>query len=698
MSEKGGKTGGCSGSTPVFALSVQFIKGVGPRKAKAFERLGIATVEDLLYHFPRYHLDRREITRLANLVEGNIQTVSGQVVMVETKRVRTGFDVCRVLLTDGTGRAWAVWFNQSYLSRQFRQGMLLTVSGKVQRRSGQQPEIIVEDFEQGVPGQQLLLSAGRLVPVYSSCRGLTQRVLRQAVHQALEMAGQLPENIPVQVITTVGLMARSEALHQIHFPQDMELYAKARHRLVFEEFFLHQTAHLLMREGNRRMAGVAHRSGRDAIARFQSSLPFPLTTAQKRVIGEIMADMESPHPMARMLQGDVGSGKTVVAAAALVKAVANGYQGAMMAPTEILAEQHFRNLQHLTSSHGVRIALLKGEMARSEKAKVLEDIAAGQVDVVVGTQALIQSSVVFRHLSLVITDEQHRFGVRQRAALQAKGEIPDSLVMTATPIPRSMAMIMYGDLDLSVIDEMPPGRKPVTTRLVPEERRQQVMLFVKQQLDLGRQAYVVCPVVEESQQMEAVMEVFDRLRSGLLAGYRIAFLHGRMPTVEKERVMGAYRAGEIQVLVSTTVVEVGVDVPNATVMVVEDAGRFGLAQLHQLRGRVGRGDRQSYCILLCTPKTEEARQRLEVLVKNTDGFIIAEHDLRLRGPGEFFGTRQHGLPEFRLARLPEDWPLLQLARLQGQRMLPLLLIPDKYGLHTFIEELERKFGQYLGKI
>jgi ATP-dependent DNA helicase RecG len=554
-----------------------------------------------------------------------------------------------------------------------------------------------EDLPDGADPDSLL-SVNRIVPIYPLTEGIRQKRMRQIIWNAMQYAHLAPEILPRSVRERLGLMPIQQALQQIHFPDDEQMIEPARQRLVFEEFFLMQLGVGMQRQRTRQERGIAMRIDADRLNEMLHRIvPFELTNAQKRVIHEIWNDMAQPHPMNRLLQGDVGSGKTIVAAAAILAAVDNQYQAAIMAPTEILAEQHYITLHRLFQPLGISVELLVGRLSNKQRQQARERIATGRGMVAVGTHALIQEGVSFARLGLAIVDEQHRFGVLQRAALRDKGIMPHVLVMTATPIPRTLTLTLYGELDVSVIDELPPGRKPVRTYWKTPEERLKVYAGVRKLVEQGRQAYVICPLIDESDklQVRAAEQMAEHLQKDVFPDLRVGLLHGRMKPAEKEAVMEAFRAGELDILVSTTVIEVGVDVPNAAVIVIEDADRFGLAQLHQLRGRVGRSEHQSYCVLIADPKSEEGQRRMEIMTRTNNGFLIAEEDLRIRGPGEIYGTRQSGMPSFRVADLVKDMRLLEVARQEAFRLLerdPELARPEHTALREAVERFRHRFA------
>lgn len=637
----------------------------GPGGARKLTSLGLHTLRDVLHAYPHRHEDRRALPDLAEVEEGQKVTVEGTVVAKSRRSPRPGMLVIEVTLeTPSGGRVKATWFNQPWVERQLREGARLVLTGRV-KRFGRNVQLGVEHLET-VDGAQDSLSTGRIVGVYDSKEGISQEFLRRAAFRSLQSV-PLDDYLPAHWRQKYGITDLSDALWGIHFPADEAQLSRANARLRFDEYLFLELRMLLQGE-DAVLQGKRFEARGDDIERFESVLPFRMTNAQRRGLLGITDDMRSERQMARLVQGDVGSGKTAVAACALYLAVRDGYQGALMAPTEILARQHYNNLVGYLNQLDVRVGLLIGAMAAKQKLEMQTRIARGEVDVVVGTQALIQENVQFDNLGLAVIDEEHRFGVQQRRKLLAGR--PDVLVMSATPIPRSLALTAYGDLELSVIDEMPPGRTPIETKLIQDTHRTQAYGFVMRQIREGRQAFVVTALIDENENLEllAATQLADDLKT-ILPEARIDLLHGRMSAAEKDHVMERFRAREFDLLVSTTVIEVGVDVPNATVMVIENAERFGLAQLHQLRGRVGRGSAQSYCVLIAGEHSKKTRQRLGIIEGSTDGFVIAEADLKLRGPGEIRGTRQSGIPDLRLADLANDTSIIEQARELAKHIL-----------------------------
>jgi ATP-dependent DNA helicase RecG len=664
---------------------LQYLKGVGPRRAADLQRVGLTVVEDLLYRFPTRYEDRGSFQTIASLRPGVAASVVGQVVSCGVRPTRRPrFKIFEMLVRDATGALRAVFFNQPFLNDVFRPHQRVILFGKLEltphglQLQNPQYEVLRGDAPPDATApadvEDNTLHTGRIVPIYEKTGHLTTKMQRVLVHHVLsELPPDVPDPLPVDVRARQQLIERRTALMEVHFPAAgtpieslNQFRSAAQRRLIFEEFFLFQLGLVL-----RKRRSEAERKPRSVVVTDEirqaarNVLPFRLTGDQKKVIAEIVEDMKRPQPMNRLLQGDVGSGKTIVALIAAVVAMENGFQVAFMAPTEILAEQHFITIRRLLESSRFRMALVTGATPAKRRREVQAELSGGSIHLVVGTHALVEDPIGFRELGLVIIDEQHRFGVLQRAALRAKGLHPDVLVMTATPIPRTLALTTYGDLDVSVMREMPPGRYPIKTVAKPESRRDEIYDFVRRQIDEGRQAYVIYPLVEESEKVDlrAATEMADHLAQDIFPAYKVALLHGRMKQDAKDRVMSAFARGEYHILVSTTVVEVGVDVANAGVMLVEHAERFGLSQLHQLRGRVGRGPHQSYCILLYQyPLTDQGRARLKTLTETTDGFIIAEKDLELRGPGDFFGTRQSGMPTLRVGDLLRDHAIMEEAR------------------------------------
>ena len=638
---------------------ITILKGVGLAKAQQFRQLNIHTLQDLICHFPRAYEDRTRLVTVNKLEVDQPACFKAMVMNTpRTHHIRKGLDLTRVQVADHTARLTLTFFNAKYAAEQLQYGKEFIFYGAVSGDYG--------GYGMTNPAFEALDSAPvttrRVLPIYPLTAGLTNAAVLKAVRQALAICNTPEEILPESVRRQYGILPAERAYYAIHEPASMEEAEMAKKRLIFEEFFVFSAGLALMR-ASRAMKKTAPYENCD-LSGFYSRLPFTLTGAQSRAIGEIAADLRKGAPMNRLVQGDVGSGKTMVAAAAAYLATQNGFQAALMAPTEILAEQHYHSLHKLLSPLGIPVCLLTGSMTQKQKTLTRAAIEAGEMKLVIGTHALVSDTTVFHNLGLVITDEQHRFGVGQRAKLSAKGEDPHLLVMSATPIPRTLALLMYGDLEVSVLDELPPGREPVDTFLVNESYRARINAFIRKQVAEGHQCFVVCPAVEESEDLgiKAAATWAEALQQTVFPDLRIALLHGQMKGAEKEAAMAAFARGEADVMVATTVIEVGVDVPNATLMVIEDADRFGLSQLHQLRGRVGRGGAKSYCILTSHNKNTETLQRLKALCKTTDGFKIAEEDLRLRGPGDFFGSRQSGLPVFRVANLSCDLQTLKQAQ------------------------------------
>jgi ATP-dependent DNA helicase RecG len=690
-----------------LASSITTLRGVSTSLAAKFNRLGVKTIRDLLYFFPHRHLDYSQRKYISQLAEGEEQTIMANVWQAQVTMLggRRGTEA---IVGDETGNVRVVWFNNPYLAKSLPTNTQVVLSGKVSLFGGRH---VFESPEWELLEDKELVHTGRLVPLYPLTQGLRPRQVRKLMKQVVDQwAWQVEDFLPPELRRRCNLVELPQAIAQAHYPEDEAAKDGARIRLAFDELFTLQLGVLgRKRDWQESQPGTPLSVNPPLLDAFLKSLPFELTDAQRRVLGELLADLEKPRPMSRLLQGEVGSGKTVVATATLLVTAASGYQGAFMAPTEILAEQHFTNVCQLLSrtghqvaeednlrsysgllSHPLTVALLIGDLNQAKKQEIQQRIMAGDIDIIIGTHALIQKEVEFHRLGLAVVDEQHRFGVAQRSALRQKGFNPHVLVMTATPIPRTLALTLYGDLDLSVIDELPPGRQVVKTKWLKPAQRDSAYAFLRRQVAEGRQAFIICPLVEESEAIEAKAAVveYERLSREVFPNLRLGLIHGRMSAVEKDEVMHRFRAGELDVLVSTPVVEVGIDVPNATVMLVESADRFGLSQLHQFRGRVGRGQEQSYCMLLSQNPSEIGRERLDLIEKIQDGFQLAEEDLRLRGPGEFFGTRQSGLPDLRMAKL-SDVALLELARSEAIRLFdddPRLGKPEH---HLLAKELAR---------
>ena len=670
--------------------SVTSLKGVGPKKAEALKKLGISTMEDLVFFLPRSYEDRRNRVDISAAAEDQNSVVTGEVKLVVNDRYRGGRkQMLRLLVEDGTGSMEVVFFNAKYLQHSFRTGRKYTFFGKVTRNFGKM-QMIHPEFSDADGMEDGIL------PVYPLTKGISQREMR-TWQKSLKRAYSMAEDIlSSEAVERNRLCSLSYALENVHFPQEKQKLLEAKYRLIFDELLILQTGLFMARQNvTDGRNGIAFSPEADTDI-YIESLPYPLTGAQRRCVEEIERDLESSTAMNRLVQGDVGCGKTAVAEIAMYKAVKSGYQAVLMAPTEILAAQHFDGISRAFEAHGIRTAFLTGSLKAAQKREVLEQIATGEAQVIIGTHAVIQPDVEFSRLGLVITDEQHRFGVRQRVKLREKGENPNVLVMTATPIPRTLSVILYGDLDVSIIDELPPGRQQTVTRCIKSEKRGECYDFVEQQLKQGRQAYVVTPLIEESETLDAksaeqvAAELKKRFR-----GYSVELIHGAMSQDEKDRIMESFSRGETDVLVATVVIEVGINVPNATVIVIENSERFGLAQLHQLRGRVGRGSHRSYCFLILDGGSEIAEKRGQIMEASSDGFFIAEEDLKLRGPGEIFGTRQHGLPDLAITDLSKHMKILEQAKEEAKAMLaddPAFDAPEHSALRRRITKL---FGEDL---
>ena len=675
-------------------IPVRYVKGVGPVRAEILAKLDIATVEDLLYHFPRRYEDRSHFNTINKVKIGEYATIKCEVLTSGLRRGK-GMALYKMTVGDETGVIYAVWFNQPYMQKVFQNGDKVVLYGKVERYKNVQ--ITNPEFEIIKDEGEEMIHTGRIVPIYPLTEGISQRGMRSVVKNLLDKyLDDAEEFIPADIRSRNSLPELKKALFNIHFPESEDLRKAAYERIVFDEFFELQVA-LAQRKAKIKGTdnGVAHKVGGELLGSFKELIPFKLTGAQKEAISDIEKDMASTKPMNRLLEGDVGSGKTIVAAYALVLTAANGYQGALMAPTEILAQQHFMNLNKLLSPLGMNVVLLTNSVideARDEAKRMIEE---GRANIIVGTHALIQEDVKFKDLGLAVIDEQHKFGVDQRVQLKQKGFSPDMLFMTATPIPRTLAMTLYGDLDLSVLDEMPKGRIPSKSYWVGEQRREGIYKFIAQEVSAGSQAFIIYPLIEngKKEDLKAATEMYGKFKKEIFPQLKVGLVHGRLDNEEKERVMADFKSGKVQILVSTTVVEVGIDNPNVSVMLIENPERFGLSQLHQLRGRIGRGNQRSYCILLSDTESEEAKKRLKALISTTSGFNIAEEDLQLRGQGQFFGTKQHGLPELRYANLVANVKQLEIARKEAFELVSRDPELREAGHMRLRELIKRKFAE-----
>lgn len=652
----------------ISEFPIQYAKGVGPHRARLLTRLGIKNVKDAIYYLPYRYEDRRNIKKISQLTSGRIETAIGKVISLDiAKTPNRKLKIFEIILSDGTGVLKGKWFNQPYMKRLFKTGQDVILSGTV-KYWGAVPEIDNPEYEFIDDDTENFIHTSRIVPVYRTTAGMSVRVLRGIMFNVINtFSEQIKDTIPDDILLKYRLPALNDSIYNVHFPpQESDIEglnmesSDFRKRLSFDELFHLELGIAIIKNRGSREQGISFNPKGELVSSLLKQLPFSLTDAQKKVFNDILKDMLNPYPMNRLIQGDVGSGKTVVALMAMLTAVECGYQAAMMAPTEILAEQHYINIHRFVKDIGLRICLLSS----SKKERPLEDIATGNTDIVIGTHALIQEGVRFKKLGLVVIDEQHRFGVMQRASLRKKAQNPDVLVMTATPIPRTLSMTLYGDLDYSVIDELPPKRSPVITRLFYENQKRLIYQAMSEEVKKGAQVYVVYPVIEESESSDLRSAIAGKTAlESIFPDFRVGLIHGKMKPAERESIMSSFIDKKVDILVSTTVIEVGVDVPNATMMVIVHAERFGLSQLHQLRGRVGRGSDQSYCFLLVyNPCGEEAGKRLSIMIKSNDGFRISEEDLEIRGPGEFLGTRQSGMPDLRIASIVRDAGLLETAR------------------------------------
>lgn len=677
----------------VLNENIQFVKGIGPKKAEKMARLGIFTVKDALYYFPRQFEDRSRQKKIFQLEEGEKTGVRVKIDRINSVS-RRKFSITEFYVSDDTGKAKLVFFNKAYLRNTFRVDDIVKVFGSVKKNLGPVTELHNCEIEY----DKLDKNTGIIVPVYSLTAGVGNKEVMGMIRNIFESSDiSIDEYLPKWLVDKYNLCGVDFAIKNMHFPEKKENVKIAMYRLIFEELLFLQLGLFTVKGNNKVGKGIRFQRHKD-MDKIEGKLPFKLTRAQQKAYDEIIEDMTSDRIMNRLVQGDVGSGKTIVAQLALANCVLNGYQGAYMAPTEILAKQHMESFKDFFEGTGIRVEVLTGSSTKKEAREILEDLASGQVDILIGTHAVIEDRVEFASLGLVITDEQHRFGVNQRGRLTSKSENPDVLVMTATPIPRTLALILYGDLDISIIDELPPGRKPIETLAIEKRKRESYyMSKVRSEIEKGRQVYVVCPLVEESETLDlkSASEVYDELRYDFFKDLRVGLLHGKMKASEKDQVMEAFKNHELDILVSTTVIEVGVNVPNASLMIIENAERFGLAQLHQLRGRVGRGSEKSYCTLIYGSKTEICRHRMAIMEETNDGFKISEKDLELRGPGDFFGTRQHGLPELRVANLFKHMKILRLVQKEAREIYaqdPALRVKDNEGIRLKIEEMFKSIG------
>ena len=680
----------------VINESIQYVKGIGPKKAEKLNKLGIYTIKDLLYYFPRQFEDRSIIKKIAQLEDEEKVTVKALITNIESYTPKKGMTITRIDVKDDTGFAKLTFFNREYIKNTFRVGDSILAFGKV-KKNGRFVELNSCELEYLSASPK---NIGKLVPVYPLSYGVTNKDIMNTVRMVFESKDiKIPEYMPEYILKKYRLCGIEYAIKNIHFPKDKESLKIALYRLIFEELLVLQLGLFMYKGGSSDEKGILFKRNQ-RLDEVLESLPFSLTRAQNRALNEIIDDMCSEKVMNRLVQGDVGSGKTVVALLALAECVFNGYQGALMAPTEILAQQHYESFTETFEEIGINVELLTGSVTKKQKEGILQRAKDGEIDILIGTHALIEDNVEFKNIGLVITDEQHRFGVRQRGKLSSKGESPDILVMTATPIPRTLALILYGDLDISIIDELPPGRQPIETIAVEKKKRDKVYnSLVRREVDKGRQVYIVCPLVEESETLDitSATETAEEIKRDFFPDLRVGLLHGKMKPSEKDAIMTAFKNHELDILVSTTVIEVGVNVPNSTLMIIENAERFGLAQLHQLRGRVGRGKHQSYCVLIYGSNSEVCRKRMSIMEETNDGFKISEKDLEIRGPGEFFGTMQHGVPELKVANLFKHMKILKTVQQEARIIIGEDSTLDFKEYRGLKREIESKFKDKIEK-
>ena len=667
---------------------VKYVKTVGPNRVKLLNKLNIYTLKDLIEYYPRDYEDRSKPKNLYECTDGEEVLIEAMAAGRITEMHKGRMTISRLIVKDQTGTCYMTWFNQGYLRDKFQPGRMYRFFGKISNKNGrlEMNSPVYDEIDQSK-------NTGKIIPIYPLTYELKQNTLRKIIENGLaEVKGKLPETLPEYILKENNLWDINNTIERIHFPVEFSDFNKARERLVFEELLTTQLALLKLKNNYEHETDGIQFSKDVYMSDVINILPFKLTKAQLRVLEEIDRDMESNKPMNRLLQGDVGSGKTVVAMIAAYKAVKSGYQATIMAPTAILASQHLESFQGILEELGIKTELLISSVTKKKKTEILEKLQNGEIDILIGTHAILEENVVFKNLGLVVTDEQHRFGVKQRGTIASKGKNPDVIAMSATPIPRTLALILYGDLDISIIDELPPNRKKIETYAVRKNMEERVNNFIRKQITEGRQAYIVCPLVEENEDMEglqSVIELAEKYQKETFSEYKVAYLHGKMKPKEKDEIMERFKNGEIQILIATTVIEVGVNVPNSSIMVVENAERFGLAQLHQLRGRVGRGEYQSYCILKYEGNSETIKQRMKVMCDTNDGFIISEKDLELRGSGDFFGTEQHGLPEFKIANLFEDIAVLKKVQRLALKIMeddPLLEKEKNAKLNNLVKE------------